>query len=153
MKPSYRIWLTCLACSFAWCAPAHAQYPSKPLRFILPFPPGGGPAALARSMGNRLSEALGQQVLIDNRPGAGANIGAELAAKSPPDGHTLFMVTPTHAINVTLYRNLAYDLLKDFVPVSNLATTSMVVVVHHSIPTRSVNAVIAGAMTPPDPPT
>ena len=149
MKLSFRIWLTCLACGFAWCAPAHAQFPSKPLRFILPFPPGGGTDALARSMANRLSEALGQQVVVDNRPGAGANIGAELAAKSPPDGHTLFMVTPTHAINVTLYRNLAYDLLKDFVPVSNLATTAMVVVVHPSIPARSVKELIAVAKARP----
>jgi tripartite-type tricarboxylate transporter receptor subunit TctC len=149
MRLSYRIGLTCLACTFAWSAPVHAQYPSKPLRFILPFPPGGGTDALARSMGNRLAEGLGQQVIVDNRPGAGANIGAELAAKSPPDGHTLFMVTPTHAINVTLYRSLAYDLLKDFVPVSNLATTAMVVVVHPSIPARSVKELIAVAKARP----
>jgi len=148
MKSSYRAWLAGLACSFVWSA-ANAQYPAKPLRFILPFPPGGGTDALARSMGNRLAEALGQQVIIDNRPGAGANIGAELAAKSPPDGHTLFMVTPTHAINVTLYRNLGYDLLKDFVPVSNLATTAMVVVVHPSIPARSVKELIAVAKARP----
>ena len=145
----YRIGLTCLACGLAWCVPAHAQYPSKTIRFILPFPPGGGTDALARGMGNRLSEALGQQILIDNRPGAGANIGAELAAKSPPDGHTIFMVTPTHAINVTLYRNLGYDLLRDFSSVSTLATTAMVVVVHPSIPARSVKELVALAKARP----
>jgi tripartite-type tricarboxylate transporter receptor subunit TctC len=149
MRLSYRIGLTWLACTCAWSAPVHAQYPSKPLRFILPFPPGGGTDALARSMGNRLSEGLGQQVVVDNRPGAGANIGAELAAKSPPDGHTLFMVTPTHAINVTLYRKLGYDLLKDFSPVSSLATTAMVVVVHPSIPAHSVKQLVALAKARP----
>jgi tripartite-type tricarboxylate transporter receptor subunit TctC len=150
MKLSYSIWWTCLACSFAWCAPAHAQqYPSKTLRFILPFPPGGGTDTLARAIGNRLSEALGQQVVVDNRPGAGANIGAELAAKSPPDGYTIFMVTGTHTINATLYRNLAYDLLKDFAPVSELGTTAMVVVLHPSIPANSVKQLVALAKARP----
>jgi tripartite-type tricarboxylate transporter receptor subunit TctC len=149
MKPCYRIWLTCLACSFACAAPVHAQYPSKPLRFILPFPPGGGTDTLARAMGNRLSEGLGQQVVVDNRPGAGANIGAELAAKSPPDGHTLFMVTGTHAINATLYRKLGYDLLRDFAPVSELGTTAMVVVVHPSVPAKSVKQLISVAKARP----
>jgi tripartite-type tricarboxylate transporter receptor subunit TctC len=149
MKSSYRIWLTCLACNFVWLAPVHAQYPSKPVRFILPFPPGGGTDALARAMGNRLSEALGQQIVIDNRPGAGANIGAELAAKAPPDGHTLFMMTSTHAINVTLYRHLGYSLVKDFAPVSLLGSTAMVVVVHPSIPAKSVKELIALAKARP----
>jgi tripartite-type tricarboxylate transporter receptor subunit TctC len=149
MKIVYRIGLTCLACTFAWAAPAQAQYPSKPLRFILPFPPGGGTDTLARAIGNRLSEGLGQQVVVDNRPGAGANIGAELAAKSPPDGHTLFMVTGTHAINATLYRNLAYNLLKDFVPVSELGTTAMVVVVHPSVPAKSVKELVGLAKARP----
>jgi tripartite-type tricarboxylate transporter receptor subunit TctC len=149
MKSSYRIWLTCLACSFVWSVPAHAQYPAKPLRFILPFPPGGGTDTLGRAMGNRLSEGLGQQVLMDNRPGAGANIGAELAAKSPPDGYTLFMMTGTHTINATLYRNLGYNLVKDFSPVSLLGSTAMVVVVHPSIPTKSVKELIAFAKARP----
>jgi tripartite-type tricarboxylate transporter receptor subunit TctC len=149
MKFSYRILLTCLVCMFVWAAPVHAQYPEKPVRFILPFPPGGGTDTLARAMGNRLAEALGQQIVIDNRPGAGANIGAELAAKAPPDGHTLFMMTGTHAINVTLYRNLGYDLVKDFAPVSLLGSTAMVVVVHPSIPAQSVKELIAFAKARP----
>jgi tripartite-type tricarboxylate transporter receptor subunit TctC len=149
MKSSCRIWLTCLACSFLSCVPAHAQYPTKPVRFILPFPPGGGTDTLGRAIGNRLSEGLGQQIVIDNRPGAGANIGAELAAKSPPDGYTLFMVTATHAINATLYQNLAYNLVKDFSPVSELGTTAMVVVVHPSIPVKSVKELIAFAKAHP----
>jgi len=100
-------------------------------------------------MGNRLSEALGQQIVIDNRPGAGANIGAELAAKSPPDGYTLFMATATHAINVTLYRTLAYNLVKDLAPVTELGTTAMVVVVHPSVPVKSVKELIAFAKSHP----
>src|SRR4029079_19547441 len=127
----------CFACGFA-SAPLYAAYPERPVRFILPFPPGGGTDAVARAMGNRLSEALGQQIVVDNRPGAGANIGAELAAKSPPDGYTLFMATATHAINVTLYKTLAYNLVEDLVPVTELGTTAMVVVVHPSVPVKSV---------------
>jgi tripartite-type tricarboxylate transporter receptor subunit TctC len=149
MKSSYRIWFACLACVFVWSGPVHAQYPTKPIRFILPFPPGGGTDALARAIGNRLSAALGQTIVIDNRPGAGANIGAELAAKSAPDGHTLFMATGTHAINATLYRKLAYNLLKDFAPVSELGTTAMVVVVHPSVPANSVKELIALAKARP----
>jgi len=149
MRSSYRIWLTCLACFFMWSGPAQAQYPTKPVRFILPFPPGGGTDTLARAIGNRLSAGLGQQIVIDNRPGAGANIGAELAAKSAPDGYTLFMVTGTHAINATLYRKLGYNLLKDFAPVSELGTTAMVVVVHPSVPAKSVKELIALAKARP----
>jgi tripartite-type tricarboxylate transporter receptor subunit TctC len=149
MKLGNRIWLTCLACSFVWSAPVHAQYPAKPVRFILPFPPGGGTDTLGRAIGNRLSEGLGQQIVIDNRPGAGANIGADLAAKSPPDGYTLFMVTGTHTINATLYRNLPYNLVKDFSPVSELGTTAMVVVVHPSIPVTSIKELIALAKAQP----
>ena len=149
MKSAYRILLTCLACSFPWSAPVHGQYPAKSVRFILPFPPGGGTDTLGRAIGNRLSAGLGQQIVIDNRPGAGANIGAELAARSAPDGYTLFMVTATHAINATLYRKLSYNLLKDFSPVSELGTTAMVVVVHPSVPAKSVKELISLAKAHP----
>jgi tripartite-type tricarboxylate transporter receptor subunit TctC len=132
-----------------WSGPAQAQYPTKAVRFILPFPPGGGTDTLARAIGNRLSAGLGQQIVIDNRPGAGANIGAELAARAAPDGYTLFMVTGTHAINATLYRKLGYNLLKDFAPVSELGTTAMVVVVHPSVPAKSVKELIALAKARP----
>ena len=149
MKAGCRIWLACLVCSFAWLAPAQAQYPAKPIRFILPFPPGGGTDTMGRAIGGRLGEALGQQVVIDNRGGGGANIGAELAAKSPPDGHTLFMATGTHTVNVTLYRNLGYSLAKDFVPVTRLGGTAYVVVVHPSVPVKSVKELIAFAKARP----
>jgi tripartite-type tricarboxylate transporter receptor subunit TctC len=130
-------------------APAQAQYPAKPIRFILPFPPGGGTDTMGRAIGGRLGEALGQQVVIDNRGGGGANIGAELAAKSPPDGHTLFMATGTHTVNATLYRNLGYNLVKDFVPVTRLGGTAYVVVVHPSVPVKSVKELIAFAKARP----
>ena len=149
MKLSCRVGLACLACSFMWSAPLYAGYPDKPVRFVLPFPPGGGTDTLARALGNRLSEGLGAQVVIENRPGAGANIGADIAAHSPPDGYTLFMATATHAINATLYRNLSYNLVKDFSAVSELGTTAMVVVVHPTVPVKSVKQLIAFAKARP----
>jgi tripartite-type tricarboxylate transporter receptor subunit TctC len=149
MKPGNCVWLACLACGFFGSTAVHAQYPTRTIRFILPFPPGGGTDALGRAIGNRLGEGLGQQIVIDNRPGAGANIGAELAAKAPPDGYTLFMVTATHAINATLYQKLHYNLVRDFAPVSELGTTAMVVVVHPSVPARSVKELITLAKKRP----
>lgn len=149
MKRGSCVWLTCLACSFFSSTLAHAQYPVRPIRFVLPFPPGGGTDTLGRAIGNRLGEGLGQQIVIDNRPGAGANIGAEIAAKAPADGYTLFMVTATHAINATLYQKLQYNLVRDFAPVSELGTTAMVVVVHPSVPARSVKELIALAKRRP----
>ena len=148
MKLSNRVGLYCLACSVLSPA-AFAAYPDKPVHFILPFPPGGGTDTLGRAIGNRLGEGLGQQIVIDNRPGAGANIGADLAAHSPADGYTLFMVTATHAINATLYHKLAYDLMKDFTPVTELGTTAMVVVIHPTVPVKSVKQLIAFAKAHP----
>jgi len=138
-------WLICLICGLAWLAPAHGQYPNRSIRFIIPFPPGGGTDTMARSMGDRLGQALGQQIVVDNRGGGGANIGAELAAKSPPDGYTWFMMTVTHTVNATLYRNLGYNLVKDFAPVSHLGSTAYAVVVHPSVPAKSVKELIAVA--------
>jgi len=129
---------------------AQAQYPTRAIRFILPFPPGGGTDTMGRAIGTRLGEALGQQIIIDNRGGGGANIGAEIAAKSPPDGYTLFMMTGTHTVNATLYRNLGYNLVNDFVPVSRLGGTAYVVVAHPSIPARSVKELVALAKSRPD---
>jgi len=149
MKPGFCVWLVCLICGVTWLAPVQAQYPTHPIRFIVPYPPGGGTDTMARAIGNRFGEALGQQVLIDNRGGGGANIGAELAANSPPDGYTLFLVTGAHAVNVTLYRNLGYNLAKDFAPVSRLGGTAYVSVVHPSLPVKSVKQLIALAKAHP----
>ena len=134
----------------AGIATAQAQYPTKPIRLILPFPPGGGSDAFARIFGPKLSEALGQPVVIENRPGAGANIGAEVAAKAPPDGYTLLLGNVAHAINVSLYSKLNYDLVRDFTSVSLLASTPNIVVVHPSVPAKSVKELIVLAKARPD---
>src|SRR5205085_10370734 len=114
-----------LVCGFAASVdPACAQqYPAKPVRFIVPFSPGSGSDTIARIIATALPEALGQQVIVDNRAGAAGNIGAELAAKAPPDGYTMVLVILGHAANATLYKNLSYDLLRDFAPVTQLAST------------------------------
>ncbi len=149
MKATRRGWLLCLICGLSWLPCAQAQYPTRPIRLIVPFPPGGGTDTMARAMGIRLGEALGQQVVIDNRGGGGANIGAELAAQSQPDGHTWFLMTGTHTVNATLYRKLGYSLVKDFVPVTHLGGTAYVVVVHPSIAATSVKELVALAKAQP----
>jgi tripartite-type tricarboxylate transporter receptor subunit TctC len=114
------------------------QYPVRPIRLVVPFPPGGGTDTMARVVAPKLSEYLGQQVVAENRGGAGANIGAELAAKSPPDGYTLLLNTITNAIGASLYTKLNYDLVRDFAPITQLATTPHILVVHPSVPVKSV---------------
>ena len=138
-------------CLFAQTAlPAAAQdYPTKSVRFVLPFPPGGGTDTLARIVGVRLSKTLGQSMVMDNRPGAGANIGAEIAARSAPDGYTLLMGNIAHAVNVTLYRRLSYDFVKDFDPVTMLASAPNMLVTHPSVAAKSVQEVIALAKKAP----
>jgi tripartite-type tricarboxylate transporter receptor subunit TctC len=135
------------------CAPAHAQsaaYPTKPIRIVVPFPPGGATDLIARAAGLRLQEALGQPVVIDNRPGAGGNIGAELVAKSPPDGYTLLMGTVgTQAINASLYAKMPYDAAKDFAPIVLVAGVPNVLVVNPSLPVNSVQELIAYAKANP----
>jgi tripartite-type tricarboxylate transporter receptor subunit TctC len=109
-------------------AQAPGPYPSKPLRFILPFPPGGPTDILGRLIGERLASSLGQPVIVENRGGAGGNVGAEAAAKSAPDGYTLVLVAPSLAISPSLYSKLNYDPLRDFAPVSLVATVPNVIV-------------------------
>jgi tripartite-type tricarboxylate transporter receptor subunit TctC len=124
--------------------PAAGQtYPARPIRLIVPFPPGGGTDAMARTIAPKLSEFLGQQVVPENRGGAGANIGAELAAKSPPDGYTIMLATISNAIGASLYSRLNYDLVRDFATITQLATTPHILVVHPSVPVKSVKQFIA----------
>ncbi|HET7157659.1 MAG TPA: tripartite tricarboxylate transporter substrate binding protein [Burkholderiales bacterium] len=131
-------------------APVQSQpYPSKPVRLIVPFPPGGGTDTMARVLGPKLGEALGQQVLIDNRGGAGATIGTELAAKAPADGYTMLLMTVTNAVGMALYPNLKFDLVRDFAPVTRLATTPHVLVVHPSVPAKTVKELVALAKARP----
>ena len=131
-------------------AGAFAQaYPAKPLRFLVGFPPGGTSDILARTIGQKLAEALGQQVVIENRPGAGGNIGAEAAAKSAPDGYTIFMGTTSQAISVSLYSRLNYDLAKDLAPVIQAVNYTNLLVVHPSLPVKTVQELIALAKAKP----
>ncbi len=125
------------------------QFPNRPLRFILPFPPGGGTDTLARIVGQKLGENFGQTIVMDNRPGAGANIGAEIASRAAPDGYTLLMGNIAHAVNMTLYAKPGYDLSRDFAPITLLAATPNILVVHPSIAAKSVQELIALAKAKP----
>ncbi len=132
-------------------AVAYAQaWPGKPIRFISPFAPGGGADITSRIIAQKLGPALNQQVLVDNRGGAGGNIGVDLAAKSPPDGYTLVLGTISPiAINVSLYRKLPFDPVKDLLPVTQVANALNVLVVHPSLPAKTVKEVIAIAKARP----
>ncbi len=119
-------------------ASGSATYPSRPIRFIVPFTPGGASDILARAIGQKLAENWGQQIVVDNRPGAGGNIGAGIAAKAVPDGHTLLLgYVGTLAINPGLYRSVPFDTLRDFVPVTNLVSQPLLFVSHPSTMAKS----------------
>ena len=125
--------------------PAAAQdapWPNKPVRFIVPFPPGGTTDPLARLAGARLTAALGQQFIVDNRPGASGSLGAGIAAKSTPDGYTFLFVFDTHAVNPTLIPNLPFDTVKDLAPVMLISTAPMAIVTNVSKPYKSFGDVI-----------
>ncbi len=119
--------------------PAKAdKYPERPIRWIVPYPPGGTTDILARIMGQWLSQQLHQPVVIDNRPGAGNNIGTELAVKALPDGHTVFLVNPANAINASLYSKLPFDFLKDMESVAGIVRVPNMMVVTRNLPAKSV---------------
>ena len=154
MKRSWmRALALCAVALLAGAAPvafAQSGYPSRSVRLVVPFPPGGTTDILARAAAQKLTEVLGQQVIVDNRPGAGGNIGAELVAHAPPDGYTLLMGTVgTHAINASLYSKMPYDHIKDFAPVILVAGVPNVLVVTPSLPVNSVQELIAYAKANP----
>ena len=124
-------------------------YPSKPIRLLVGFAPGGGQDILARLIGNWLSEKLGQQIVIENRPGQAASIAAEAVVRSPPDGYTLYLIGPNNAINHTLYDNLSFDIVKDLQHVAALVTMPNVMSVHPSVPANNVAEFIAYAKANP----
>ncbi len=126
-----------------------AAYPSRPIRFIMPYPPGGSAEILARPIAMELTKALGQPVLVDFKPGAGSTLGADAVAKSAPDGYTIVMMLSAHAINATLMRKLPYDTVKDFAPITVAATLPLVVVVNAQSPYRSFGDLVAAAKTRP----
>jgi tripartite-type tricarboxylate transporter receptor subunit TctC len=129
--------------------PAHAQYPEKPLRWIVTMPPGGANDILVRPLAQRLSENIAQQVVVDNRSGAGGMIGAEAAGRAPADGYTMVALTLGHAIGASLYKKMNVNLLRDFAPVTLLATSTPVLVVPPSLPVKSVKDLIALAKARP----
>ena len=124
-------------------------YPHKSVRYIVSGSAGSGADTLGRYVGDGLTQVFGKPVIVENRPGAGSNIAAELAAKAPPDGYTVFQATITHAVNVTLYRSLSYSLARDFAPVTQLATGPAVLVVHPSLPVKSVPELVKLAKARP----
>lgn len=134
----------------AFAAAAHAQtYPAKTVRMIVPFAPGGNTDIIARVFAPKMAEALGQQIIIDNRGGAGSTIGTEIAAKSPPDGYTLLMVSAAHTINPAMVKKLPYDSIRDFTPISVIADVPTAFVVHPSLPARNVKEFLAIAKSRP----
>ena len=128
---------------------AAQQYPVRPVRMIVPFAPGGNVDIIARVYAPKFSEFLGQQVIIDNRGGAGGSIGTELAAKSPPDGYTLLMVSASHTINPAMAKKLPYDSVRDFAPISVIADVPTAFMVHPALPARNVKEFIAIARARP----
>ena len=129
---------------------AHAEgYPSKPIRIIVPYPPGGFNDTLARTLGQKLAEKWGQPVIVDNRPGGGTTIGTNLAAKAAPDGYTLLIVSFAFVVNPALYAALPYDTAKDFVPIVLAASTPNLLVVNPELPAKSVKELIALAKSRP----
>jgi tripartite-type tricarboxylate transporter receptor subunit TctC len=129
---------------------ARAQaYPSRPVRVIVGVTPGGAPDIVARLVGQWLSERLGQQFVVENRPGAGTNLAAEAVVRAPPDGYTLLLVGATNAINTTLYENLSFNFLRDIAPVAGITRERIVMVVHPSFPAKTVPEFIAYAKANP----
>ena len=149
-----RAWSSALIglCLLASPAAAQSDYPSKPVKIIVPSAPGGGTDIAARVLAQHLSQAMGQQFFIDNRPGAGNMIGIEAAARSAPDGYTLLMTASTLSINQLTYKKVLYDAVRDFAPIALVVSLPSVLVVHPSVPTRSLAELIALAKQKPDQP-
>ncbi|MGZ9013557.1 MAG: Bug family tripartite tricarboxylate transporter substrate binding protein [Burkholderiales bacterium] len=148
-----------ITCSIAACmayatlsGAAYAQtYPSKPVRWVIPFPPGGGTDTISRTLAQKLTETWGQQVIADNRPGSGGTIGMAIAAKLPPDGYNLVLGQLANvAIAPALYPKLQYDPVRDFTPVSLALTSPLILVVHPSVPAKNVKELLALARAKPD---
>ncbi len=156
IRKQHRGWKTALVCALAIAGviasggAAAQAYPSKPIKYIVPFPPGGTTDTLARIISVKLSAALGQQVIIENRAGAGGNIGSDAAAKAPPDGYTILGGTiSSHAINMSLYSNMPYDAVRDFAPITLIGTNANVLIVNPANPAKTVGELIAYAKANP----
>ena len=146
-------WLIALSCSFSAssvCGQAPADYPTRPIRFLIPISAGGGADISSRAVAARLSDVLKQQVIVDNRPGGAGNVALEILANSAPDGYVMGLVTTTHTINRSLQKKLPYDLLKDFVGVTQLTAQPYCLSVNPKVPATSVRALIELARAKPD---
>src|SRR5688572_27825216 len=142
--------LCCTFVSFAAAAQATGDYPNRPVRWIVPFAPSGPTDLMSRAVAEKLTQRLGQQFVVDNRAGAGGNIGAEVVAKSAPDGYTLMIGhVGTHAINASLYPRIGFDPIRDFTPITLIATLPLALVVHPSVPAKDVKELIAYAKAKP----
>jgi tripartite-type tricarboxylate transporter receptor subunit TctC len=145
-----RLATACLILAATPTAIAQTDYPTRPIRMMVPFSPGGASDTAARVVSQQLAPRLGQQIVIENRPGAGGVIGTELAARSTPDGYTLLMGSNTEmVINPNLYKKLPYDTQRDFAPISLVADTPLIMVVHPSVPAKTVQELIALAKAKP----
>src|ERR1043165_6092894 len=142
--------LAFLAVSAASTAGFTQGYPNRAVRLVVPFPPGGPADALGRALADQLNKMWGQPVIVENRGGAGGNIGAEVVARAAPDGYTLLLNASSHVINASLYDKLTYDPIKDFTPVSEVASYMLVLVVLPSVPANSVKDFVAFAKAKPD---
>src|SRR5256886_15506507 len=138
---------TALCLVFSLVASAQ-DWPNKPIRWVVPFPPGGGVDVISRIMQNRMSEGLGQPVLIENRGGAGGAVGTEVVARSAPDGYTFLFTLSSHTINPLLYK-LSYDVERDFAPVSLIVSVPQLIAAHPATPFKSINDVVAAAKAQP----
>ncbi|MEK6592835.1 MAG: tripartite tricarboxylate transporter substrate binding protein [Pseudomonadota bacterium] len=137
-----------LLCFAAFAVPAQS-YPAKPIRFIVPYAPGGSSDVIARILGQKLGETLGQTFVVDNRPGAGSMIGTDIVAKSVPDGYTVILSDMPHTINPSIYSKVPYDPVKDFSPITVVGTSAMFLFVNLSMPAQSLKAYIALAKSQP----
>ena len=151
LKAKYRLiaWALAAAAAAGPDAAQAQQYPSRPLRVVVPYAAGGSTDVLARIVGQRLAETLGQQIVVDNRPGAGTLIATEIVARAAPDGHTLLMATPALPVAPALYQKVPFDIGRDFAAVTNIAATSNVLVVHPAVPAQSAKELIALARAHP----
>ncbi len=144
--------IACAALCSMLTAPAafaNTDYPNKPIRLVVPYPPGGPTDIVARVVAQKLGEQIGQSIIIDNKPGAGANLGAEQVARSAPDGYTLVVATTAHAINPSLFSKLNYSITKDFAPISQLTSGPLVIVTTPTLAANNVKELIALAKSKP----
>ena len=142
--------IAALVVSFATAAVAHAAYPEKPIRFVVPYGAGGPGDSVSRLIGAGLTKRMGQQVIVDLRPGASTIVGTEIVAKAPADGYSILTISTTHAVNPALYKKLPYDPLRDFSPVTLMVATPFMLCVNPKVPANSVKELVALAKSKPD---